>query len=170
MREHTLAGFLPLLLAPALAACVAAPPPGAGGRAGLVVVHAGGALQTACVRFEGPDLSGYDLLRAAGFDLAVDAANPMGVMVCSLDGEGCAFPAQPCLCECSAPGACTYWAYFARTPEGGWAYSPLGPSARRLADGAVDGWVWLTSAGAGAPTEVPLPDLDFEEVCPDGAP
>ena len=161
--------LLALLLFPALAACGTPPEPGAGGRAGLVVVHGDGAVRTACVRYEGAELSGYDLLRQAGLDTAVDAANPMGVMVCALDGEGCAFPAEPCLCACSAPGRCTYWAYFARAPDGGWTYSPLGPSARRLGEGDLDAWLWLASGGA-APAEIPLPELTFEDVCPDEAP
>lgn len=135
------------------------------GRAGLVIVHGDGSLQTGCVEFAGTEVRGTEVLQLSEADEIVDAANSMGVLVCSIDGEGCAFPAQDCLCECGGAGACTYWAYFTRAPGEAWVYSPLGPSARPVRSGDLEGWVWLSGTSRAGPESPPLPDLTFEEVC-----
>jgi hypothetical protein len=136
------------------------------GRAGLVVVHGDGSVQTACVEFEGEEADGWEVLQSSGLAPSVDAANAMGVLVCSIDGEGCAFPAEDCLCECRGVGSCTYWAYFTRSPGEGWVYSPLGASAREVRSGDVEAWVWLSGTSRAAPETPPVPDLTFEQVCP----
>lgn len=138
---------------------------GQSNRAALLVVHSGGETRTACVSFTEPEISGYELLNRSDMPLVVDAGNPMGVMVCSIDGEGCAFPVERCLCECSAPGSCTYWAYFARNPDGSWAYSPNGASARAVSDGDMDAWVWLSGSGPSGPATPPVPETSFEAIC-----
>jgi hypothetical protein len=89
----------------------------------------------------------------------------MGVMVCSVDGEGCAFPAEDCLCQCEGPGSCTYWAYFTRSPGEDWVYSPLGASAQTVHDGDLEAWVWLSGTSRAGPEVPPVPDLTFVEVC-----
>jgi len=79
--------------------------------------------------------------------------------------DGCSFPVERCLCECSAPGSCTYWAYFARNPDGSWAYSPNGASARAVSDGDMDAWVWLSGSGPSGPATPPVPETSFEAIC-----
>ncbi len=148
-----------------LVAC-AREPEGAGGRAGLVIVHGDGSVQTACVELSGTEARGYEVLQASEFEEIVDPANSMGVLVCSVDGEGCAFPVQDCLCECRGPGSCTYWSYFTRAPGQDWVYSPLGASAQPVHDGDLEGWAWLSGTSRVAPEVPPLPDLTFEEICP----
>jgi hypothetical protein len=155
-----------VVCAAALAGCTASPAAQAGSRAALVVVHADGSVRMACVSFDEPQLTGAQLLSRSGFQYSEDAGNAMGIMICSIDGEGCDFPQSSCLCRCETPGECTYWSYFNRTNEGGWVYSPLGPSGRAVADGDVDAWVWLSGTGPGGPASSPVPDISFADVCP----
>lgn len=159
------------LLAFALAACGPVPAPSQSGtpnRAGLVIVHGTGEVGRACVEFQEASISGEELLGRAGFAVELDEANPMGSLVCSIAGEGCDLPAEPCLCQCRGPGTCAYWAYFQRDPEAGWIYSTQGARARMVRHGDLDGWVWLTSAGpAGAEAAAgPLQEFRFADVCP----
>lgn len=150
----------------ALAGCASGATPGAGGRAGVVVSHSDGRLEMACVSFEGDSISGEELLTRSGFEVSLDAANALGSLVCSIDGEGCTFPKEPCLCRCDQPGSCGYWAYFSQNAQGeGWTYSAQGARLRRLHDGDIDAWVWLTSTGPEAVTAALPKDIAFADVC-----
>ncbi len=127
-------------------------------RVGLVVVDAAGGITTRCVPFDGPTLTGRELLEAT--DLAPRfSAESGGAILCSLEGVGC--PTGDCFCECTG-SPCHYWSYFHRTGEG-WTYAGQGASARRLEPGDVDGWVW--GDGSQRP-----PELTFEELCPPATP
>ncbi len=151
-----------------LSACspsATAPTPGVQ-RAGVVIVHSDGSVRKACVRFTEPQLSGEVLLQRSGFSPIVDASNPMGALVCSIDGQGCKFPSEPCFCACAKLGACAYWAYFTRDAAGTWSYAPQGASLRSVKDGDLDGWVWLQTSSAAAPTQSALPAIHFVDVCP----
>ncbi len=165
-RQRRIISALALLVI-LLAACGPTSTAGVGGRAGLVVRHGDGRLGTACVSFEGDAISGEDLLAGSGFDLRLDAANALGALICSIDGEGCAFPEESCLCQCDQPGSCGYWAYFVWDEQRtSWTYAAQGARQRLLRDGDLDAWVWLTSTGPEA-VEAALPkDVGFEEVCP----
>lgn len=161
-------GAVPLaaaLVCLAISACRGAMPTGSVQRAGVLVLHGDGTMRQACVEFTEPSISGYELLTRSGLASIVDPRNAMGVLVCSIDGEGCSFPEQDCLCACQAGGGCTYWAYFTRASDASWTYSPVGPSMRRVSDGDVDAWVWLTSPGAQASQSPPLPSLDLDDIC-----
>jgi hypothetical protein len=173
MREflHKLwAGLALLASAWTLAACGTA---SAGAyRAGLVVVHGDGTVQTACVDFSQTQISGLELLDRSGLDYRLDASNPMGALVCRVGPEGCDYPAQTCLCQCSLGQACRYWAYFNRPAGSNWVYAVSGTSSRPVHDGDVDAWVWL--AGDETTRTVPpgLTNISFNEVCgtvPSGA-
>lgn len=139
---HTGARWLLLLLAFLLIVSPvwAAPPAQTGGlnRAGLVVVHGDGRVVTRCVSFDEPQISGLALLQRSGLALDV-SAGPMGVTVCTLNGEGC--PASDCWCECKGT-PCTYWNYFQQGGDGAWLYAAMGATARQVNPGDVDGWVW----------------------------
>jgi len=149
-----------------LAACALPTPSSGTGRAALVVVHGDGSFEQACVRFEGETIRGDELLRRSGLAVAFDEGNPLGTLVCSVDGEGCAFPAEDCLCRCRGGGACSYWAYFNREANGDWTYAVQGARLRTLRDGDMDAWIWLDRS---LPTDdIPLPPehLTFDAVCP----
>ena len=149
-----------------LTACVATSTTGAGGRAGLVVRHGDGRLQTACVSFQGDTISGEDLLAGSGFDVRLDAANALGSLICSIDGEGCAFPEESCLCRCDQPGSCGYWAYFVWDGQrASWSYASQGARLRLLGDGDLDAWVWLTSSGPEDVAAALPQDVAFEDIC-----
>jgi hypothetical protein len=158
------AGFA--LVAGCLSACASTPSVGAGGRVGLVIRHADGRTETACVAFDGDSISGEDVLSQSGLDVRLDASNAMGSLVCSIDGEGCAFPEEPCLCQCDQPGACGYWAYFGWDAELGWVYASQGARLHRLSDGDLDAWVWLTGTGPEAVRAALPQGVSFQDVCP----
>jgi hypothetical protein len=146
-----------------LSAC--AVPPAAAHRAALAVVHGDGTVQTACVDFDQAEISGLELLDRSGLDYRLDATNPMGALVCRVETEGCDYPAQTCLCQCTLGTACRYWAYFNRGVEADWVYAVSGPSSRQVHDGEADAWVWLT--GDQTSTSVPptLVGLTFAQIC-----
>ncbi len=149
----------------AASACQSRDPSGNTNRAGLLILHGDGTLRQACVAFSESTVSGYELLTRSGLEAIVDPRNAMGVLVCSLDGEGCSFPEEDCLCACRGAGPCRYWAYFTLAADGSWTYSPVGPSMRRVSDGDVDAWVWLTSTGPGFSESTALPSFTAADIC-----
>ena len=148
-----------LLLVAALVAPVRAQQPDLH-RAGLVVVRGDGSVTSACVAFPEESISGADLLRRSGLEVALTGYGGLGYGVCAIGGEGC--PAgQDCFCQCRG-NPCAYWVYSHRRPDGTWAIAGNGASAWQVRDGDVDGWVW--GDGSTAP-----PAVSFEEVCPSEA-
>ena len=130
-------------------------------RAGLVIVKGDGSVQTACVAFDEPTISGLALLERAGLDLVVQPAGS-NATVCSIAGEGCAFPREACWCQCAGGGPCRYWSYWHRN-GGAWQYSTTGAPLYQVPAGGVDAWVWgENTAGAASPP----PDVAFEAICP----
>jgi hypothetical protein len=161
-----LSDLLILLAAVTLSGCRAPAPPD-GGRAALVLRGPSGRTQQACVRLRGDESNGEQVLLDAGWEVSLDAANPMGSIVCAIDGEGCRFPAESCFCQCNSLGSCSYWAYFTQGADGQWAYSPLGARAQPVREGDLHAWIWVTgtSAEPGAQQAL-LPEVTFDEICP----
>jgi hypothetical protein len=108
-------------------------------RAGLVIRYGDGRLSTFCIRFGEPSITGLDLFTRSG-QLPIVETGGLGAAVCAINGEGCAYPSQPCFCQCQGAN-CAYWNYF-HWIDGAWRYSPLGAAARTITDGAIDGWSW----------------------------
>jgi hypothetical protein len=130
-------------------------------RVGLVVQFGDGRVEPRCFEVGTEEISGADLLARSGLEIIIDPGRGMGVTVCQIEGEGCAFPADACFCQCMGGSACAYWNYFYRDPgETNWVYSPLGPALRKLKPGSVEAWVW--GNGLTPPPE----ELTFEAVCP----
>ncbi len=145
-----------LILALAAAAAAALPARAADAlshHAGLVVRLSADEVLTRCVAFGEEQISGAALLERSGLELETVSDPSLGLTVCGIAGVGC--PADNCFCAYPP----SYWQYWL-LQEVGWRSSPVGASARTLADGAVDGWRWGGSAGA-----VALPELTFEEIC-----
>lgn len=133
-------------------------------QAALVVVHGDGRVQTRCVDFAEPQLSGLELLQRAGLEMSLETTG-MGSSICSLDGEGCTYPQQGCFCQCEG-ATCLYWSYW-RWENDAWRYSSLGASSSTVAPGALEGWVW----GAGAVENAqPPPMIDYAAVCAPATP
>jgi hypothetical protein len=129
-------------------------------QAALVVQFGDGRIETRCVAFEGNEINGADLLTKSGLDLIVDTSSGMGITVCQIEDEGCAFPAEPCFCQCTGGDECAYWNYFYRDAGGtDWAYSALGAMLRKVQPGSMEGWVW--GDGHTPPDE----QLTFEAIC-----
>ena len=133
-------------------------------QAGLIVEFGDGRVETQCITFEEEEITGADLLLAySGLDVVVDASSGMGITVCQLESEGCAYPSEPCFCQCMGGGACAYWNYFYREPGSSeWTYSALGAVLRKVRHGSVEAWVW------GDGTTPPTFDGTFDSIC--GAP
>ena len=151
-----------------LAGCapVSPPPASPAGRVALIVVGADGSTRQTCVTLEGGEATGRELLEGAGLPVLLDDRNAMGALVCSIDGLGCGYPAEPCFCRCEQLGSCTYWAYFTRTPPGEWAYSSQGVSAQPVHPGEVHAWIWLDASKTGTEAVGLLPEIEFDQVCP----
>jgi hypothetical protein len=146
-----------LLLALALAAAAQAQP--AEGRAGLVVQYGDGEVQTACVRFGEPEISGIELLERSGIPAVVQGGS-MGAAVCKIGPEGCDYPAESCFCERDGARS-TYWAFYSL--EGGdWSYAILGAGGVSVRDGTVHGWAW-GEGDSGSGARPPL--LSIDELC-----
>jgi hypothetical protein len=165
--------FLLLIMAarPAMVSAVEALPrqvgaqPKSGSRAGLVIQFDDGRAETRCVTFEGDEIRGADLLAQADLEAIVDVSSGMGVTVCQIAGEGCAYPAEPCFCQCMGGGECSYWNYFYLEPgEREWTYSALGAAMRQVTPGSVEAWVW------GDGSTPPAVQVSFEEICVSEAP
>jgi hypothetical protein len=129
-------------------------------RAGLVVVHGDGQVETRCVAFEPESISGYELLQRSGLELRMEVAG-MGPAICLIDGEGCTAE-EACFCQCQS-GPCAYWTYW-RESETGWRFSNIGAGSTAVTDGMVEGWVWGESKPNQAATVAP-PALTFADVC-----
>lgn len=129
-------------------------------RAGLVIVHGDGSVMQQCVAFAEESVSGYDLLTRAGAALSVEAGG-FGATVCSIDGEGCSYPAESCFCQCQS-SPCIYWSYWRQQPGGDWRYQPLGAGNTQVRDGDVEGWRWAAGTRSNA---VEPPAVRFEDIC-----
>jgi hypothetical protein len=133
---------------------------GPGARVGLVIQFGDGRIETRCVAFEGDEIGGADLLAQSDLEAVVDASSGMGLTICQIAGEGCAYPAEHCFCQCMGGGECAYWNYFYLDPgESEWTYSALGAAMRKVRSGSVDAWVW------GDGHTPPAAEVTFEEIC-----
>ncbi|MCX6029932.1 MAG: hypothetical protein NT169_11610 [Chloroflexi bacterium] len=158
-RQHT----YPLLLALCLLALTSAPAAAEGGphRAALVVRFPDGNIQKRCVTFTEASISGEKLLQDSG--LTVIMNYNVGGAVCSIAGQGCAYPREDCFCRCQGVQGvqCEYWAYYHWT-GGGWQYSQVGASSYQVSDGALEGWSW----GPGNFSVGTLPPMvTYDEIC-----
>jgi len=150
---------LPLLLLSLISVISAISPASAraqatGNQAGLVVVYGDGRVITRCMAFFEPQISGADLLSRSGLSIVVEAG-PLGLTVCSLNGEGC--PSTDCFCECHGT-PCVYWNYYYGNPDGSWTYAYVGAASRQITNGDVDAWLW------GESSTLP-PSLAFDAIC-----
>ncbi|HSR33310.1 MAG TPA: hypothetical protein VLY63_22320 [Anaerolineae bacterium] len=129
-------------------------------RAGLVIQYGDGRIDARCVAFEEDEISGADLLTRSRLDAIMDASGGMGLTLCQVEGEGCAYPAEPCFCQCMGGGECAYWNYFYQDPgETEWTYSALGAALRKVRPGSVEAWVW------GDGSAPPQSEGTFEVIC-----
>ena len=132
-------------------------------RAGLVVQFGDGSVQTYCIQFTAPSITGYDLLQATNnLQVIYDATSTgFGAGVCKINNDGCNFPLDDCFCQCQGVN-CVYWSYFHLLGDNTWSYSQVGASSHTLHNGSVDGWRW----GVGSLTTAPPPPVyTFDQLC-----
>ncbi len=161
MTRRTL--LIPLLLTALclLAGATVASAQGVDHRAGLVIRYGDGSVQTKCVSFSEPSITGEDLLQRSGLAVTLDYNAGIGGAICSINNQGCAFPIADCFCQCNGL-QCEYWAYYHRTGDG-WQYSQVGSSTYQVTDHALEGWSW-GSGNFSSGTEPPA--ISFDEICP----
>jgi hypothetical protein len=133
-----------------------------GNRAALVVRYEDGSVETKCIAFTEPSITGEELLQRSGLTVVMDYNALAGGAVCSIKGLGCSV--RDCFCRCQGAD-CQYWAYY-HWVDGGWQYSQLGASSYRVKDGALEGWSW-GPGNFSSGTEPPA--ARFEEICAQGA-
>jgi len=127
-------------------------------QAALVIRHAQNDVRTACVEFDEPQISGYELLARSGYDIQIDVQG-LGSLICSIGDTGC--PPNDCLCQCKGGGDCIYWSYWHRL-DNSWQYSQGGANVYMVDPGTIEGWSW----GPGAVNQAyPPPQISFDEVC-----
>lgn len=127
-------------------------------RAALVIRSGDQQIETACVIFDEPQISGLDLLLRADLDVAIEAQG-LGALVCSIEGTGCA--PSDCWCQCKGGGDCIYWSYWRQAGDA-WQYSQIGASVSDVQDGMVEGWSWGPGAVNAA---IAPPALTFDDIC-----
>jgi hypothetical protein len=127
-------------------------------RAALVIRYEDGSVETQCVAFSEPQITGEDLLQRSGLNAVIDYNALTGGAVCSIKGLGCSV--QDCFCRCQGTD-CQYWAYY-HWVDGGWQYSQLGASGYQVKNGALEGWSW-GPGNFSSGTEPPV--VVFEEIC-----
>jgi hypothetical protein len=133
-------------------------------RAGVVIQYGDGQVETACVRFSEPAISGLELLERSGASVVTQSGG-VGAAVCKIGPDGCDYPAEGCFCEREGSRS-IYWAFYTLDGDA-WAYASLGAANTEARDGDVHGWAWgLGESGSGATP--PLTDLDT--ICGPAAP
>ncbi len=133
---------------------------GGGNRAALVVRGGDGSVQTKCVSFAEPAISGEELLNRSGMTVVINPNLGSGGAVCSINGYGCAFPTEDCFCKCQG-AKCEYWAYY-HWVGGAWQYSQVGATGYQVKNGALEGWSW--GQGNFSSGTIP-PTVKFEDIC-----
>lgn len=127
-------------------------------KAALVVRSGDQQVQTACVEFSEPQISGLDLILRSGLDITIEAQG-MGALVCRIEGTGC--DAGDCWCQCKGGGDCVYWSYWHQV-NGNWQYGQIGSTMVQVNNGAVEGWSWGPGSVSAA---IPPPAMTFDEIC-----
>lgn len=129
-------------------------------RAGLVVQVKDGQVITRCVEFDEDKITGAELLARSDLDSGIDASHGLGITVCQIEGQGCAYPVEPCFCQCMGGESCAYWNYYYREPgESTWTYAALGALLHHASPGSLEAWVW------GDGRTPPAASLSFDAIC-----
>ena len=129
-------------------------------RAGLVVRFGDGHVFKQCVEFGEDHISGLEVLLRSGMEVVYEQSG-LGATVCKVEGDGCAYPSEPCFCRCPGGPACTYWSYW-HLKDGTWEYSRAGASGYPVRDGDVEGWTWGPGTAGGGPEP---PVTEFDGIC-----
>ena len=143
------------------AGCVPGASTGSGAhRAAVWVSFGDGARQVACVAFDEPSLTGFELLERAGLDIAAKDFGPaLGQALCRLSGvagaAGCDYPNESCFCSDSGGT----WVLFQESSgTGSWTRSETGASQSVVKGGSGLALLWGTE-------DVAPPACSAAEIC-----
>lgn len=126
------------------------------GRAGVVVVHGNGQVETRCVALTSAEINGLRLLKQSGLQFTT-ARFDFGRAVCWLDGEGV---------QTTDPQSCfsdpdeNFWGYWTRDKgQSSPTESEVGAGDRTVTRGSIDYWKWDTF-----PQDAP-PTFKLRDIC-----
>lgn len=141
--------------APLVSPCAAAAQAQGLSRAGLVIEFERKPPRMFCVTFAEESISALELLRRTGLSLALQDFGGGNLAVCSIDGEGCAYPRASCWCKCVNLSSCTIWGFYRLDTAGAWRFSDEGASIATVRDGDVTGWHWAVHTPSGGSPPAP---------------
>lgn len=110
----------------------------------LVVEHGDQRAVRLCVGFDGPTITGEQILKASGLEYGTVTFASLGDAVCQVDGEPASYPPG-----CFASGN-PYWASFVSRRGGPWAMASHGVSTETFGNGDAEGFRYDPASGATA--------------------
>lgn len=114
----------------------------------LVVEHANTEVIGLCIGFDGPSITGEQILQASGVQYATQSYGSLGDAVCQIDGEPASYGS--CL-----PASGPYWAMFVSRGGGAWQGADRGISTETFADGDAEGFRYDDQGGPEPPPVSP---------------
>ncbi len=116
-----------------------------------MITHGDGSSRVLEVGFDAESIDGEELFERSGSSFTARYfTRPGGWALCSVDGEGCSYPDERCLCQSS------YWSQWRWDAEAAeWVSLSEGILGRTVRDGDVWGVVW--GDGSAAPSRPPPP-------------
>lgn len=131
-------------------------------QAGLLVQFEDGRAESFCINYQADEtITVEELLRRSELPVVVQAVGSMGAAVCQIDGQGCAFPAEPCFCQCMGPD-CRYWG-LQQLVDGEWRYLNRGATGTQVKAGEIYGFAWGNNSPSAASS---LPVRELADFCP----
>ncbi|MGC9356430.1 MAG: hypothetical protein ACP5GX_01105 [Anaerolineae bacterium] len=114
-------------------------------QAGLVIDYGDGTVETLCVTFTEPAISGLTLLDRSGIPYTQEDS-----FVTSIHDVNCG----------GDPDCTFFWSYWYQDEEGAWQAYNVGAADAEIVDGSVDGWRWADWEAGAAPPPEETPSLD----------
>ena len=114
----------------------------------LVVEHGDTRVVGLCIGFDGPTITGEQILQASGLEYATQSYGSLGDAVCQIDSEPASYGS--CL-----PSSGSYWAMFVSRGGGGWQNADRGISTETFGDGDAEGFRYDSQSGALPPPASP---------------
>ena len=114
----------------------------------LVAEHGDTRVIGLCIGFDGPSITGEQILQASGLEYATQSYGSLGDAVCQLDSEPASYGA--CL-----PASGSFWAMFVSRGGGDWQNADHGISTENFADGDAEGFRYDSQSGPEPPPASP---------------
>lgn len=114
----------------------------------LVVEHGDARVVGLCIGFDGPSITGEQILQASGLEYATQSYGSLGDAVCQIDSEPASYGS--CL-----PASGSYWAMFVSRGGGLWQNADRGISTETFGDGDAEGFRYDAQGGAEPPPSSP---------------